>query len=189
MAPMFHKLEKLPEVLLIECDIFNDHRGFFLETYHQGKYGNGGVERSFVQDNHSRSTKGVLRGLHYQLRHPQAKLVTVISGTIFDVAVDIRVGSPTFGVWDGVKLTAGERYCQLFVPEGFAHGFCVLSDTANVLYKCTALYDPTDDKGILWADPTADVRWPVTDPILSDKDAKLSRLASLSENDLPRMGA
>ena len=183
MAVKYSKTS-LPGVLLIEPDVFKDERGFFLETFHQKKYADGKIVKSFVQDNWSHSTSKVLRGLHYQLRNPQAKLVYVITGEIFDVAVDIRRGSPTFGKWEGVYLSS-ENKRQIFVPEGFAHGFCVLSETADVLYKCSDFYNPDDEFGILWSDPTIGIEWPVKEPILSSKDSQYSRLSDTADNVLP----
>jgi len=174
----------LPGVLLVEPDVYKDDRGFFLETYHQNKYSAEGIAKSFVQDNRSNSTKNVLRGLHYQLRNPQAKLVYIITGEIFDVAVDIRRGSPTFGKWEGVYLSS-ENNCQIFIPEGFAHGFCVLSETADVLYKCSDFYHPDDEFGILWSDPAIGIEWPVAEPILSPKDSKYPQLKEITDSMLP----
>ncbi len=162
----------LPGVLLIEPSVFEDNRGFFMETYHHGKYASGGIDRIFVQDNLSYSVKGTLRGLHYQFPHPQAKLIFAISGEIYDVAVDIRRGSPTFGKWLGVDLSS-ENKRQILIPEGFAHGFCVISDTATILYKCTDFYHPESDQGILWSDTALGIDWPVKKPLLSEKDARL----------------
>ena len=176
--------KSLPGVLLIEPMVFEDDRGFFMETYHSGKYGEAGIDQAFVQDNHSHSRRFTLRGLHYQLNHPQAKLVYVITGEILDIAVDIRRGSPTFGRWTGTLLSAKNRR-QLFIPAGFAHGFCVLSETADVIYKCTDLYAPGDEYGILWSDPTIDVVWPIENPFLSEKDKKNPRLEDVPEENLP----
>ncbi len=176
--------KSLPGVLQIEPAVFEDDRGFFLETYHAEKYAAAGLNQAFVQDNHSHSRRFTLRGLHYQLRNPQGKLVYVLSGEIFDIAVDIRLGSPTFGRWTGTLLSESNKR-QLYVPEGFAHGFCVLSDTADVLYKCTDLYTPGDEYGVLWSDPTADIVWPIENPILSEKDAKNPRLNDVPEDLLP----
>jgi len=175
----------LEGVLLIEPRIFGDNRGFFLESYHQKKYEEAGIHQTFIQDNHSHSVRGTLRGLHYQLRHPQGKLVWVICGTIFDVAVDIRQGSPTFGKWLGVHLSAKEHR-QMFIPEGFAHGFCVLSEWADVVYKCTDLYTPGDEYGIRWDDPELAISWPVQEPVLSEKDSSHPFLSQQSELCLPR---
>lgn len=174
----------LPEVVLIKPQIFRDDRGFFLETFHKNKYAEGGITGTFVQDNHSHSKKNTLRGLHYQLLHPQGKLVYVISGEIFDVAVDIRRGSPSFGKWTGVHLSAENKY-QLYIPEGFAHGFLVLSETADVLYKCTELYTPDDDYGILWSDHTINITWQSSSPILSKKDQEYQTLKNIPETLLP----
>jgi len=159
----------LPGVLIIEPRVFNDPRGFFMETYNAGRFLENGLDLQFVQDNHSRSSYGVLRGLHYQEPNPQGKLVRVSHGSIFDVAADIRTGSPTFGQWFGIELS-DENKLQLWVPPGFAHGFCVTSERADLIYKCTALYDPKSERGILWNDPALGIEWPVADPILSDKD-------------------
>ncbi|MGA7616916.1 MAG: dTDP-4-dehydrorhamnose 3,5-epimerase [Thermoanaerobaculia bacterium] len=165
----------LPGVLIIESRSFEDERGFFMETWHQTKFAEIGIDARFVQDNHSRSTRGVLRGLHFQQPSPQGKLVRAVTGRIFDVAVDIRRGSPSFGRWTGVELSEENRF-QLWVPEGFAHGFVVLSDVADVVYKCTAIYDAPADRGIAWNDPGIGIEWPVPRPILSPKDAALPSL-------------
>ncbi len=175
----------LPGVIVIEPQVFKDPRGFFLETFQHKKYADGGIDKHFVQDNLSHSQKGTLRGLHYQLGHAQAKLVYVVRGSIFDVAVDIRRGSPAFGKWVGVHLS-DENKKQIYVPEGFAHGFCVLSDTADVIYKCTDFYSPADERGVFWADPTIHIDWPVDHPILSEKDSRNSNLKDIDEIDLPR---
>ena len=165
----------IPEVVLIEPKVFGDSRGFFLESFKQELFNQAtGTQHDFIQDNHSRSSKGVLRGLHYQLNpHAQGKLVRVITGAVFDVAVDIRRSSPTFGQWVGAELTA-ENHHQLWIPPGFAHGFVVLSDTADFVYKTTAYYAPETDRGILWNDPDIGIEWPQLDiPFsLSDKDQK-----------------
>lgn len=160
---------ELPGVIIVDPTVFGDDRGFFMETYHEAKFREGGIAEPFVQDNHSRSAKGVLRGLHYQLPNPQGKLVRVVSGVVFDVAVDIRRGSPSFGRWVGVELSA-ENKRQLWVPAGFAHGFCVTSEHAEVVYKCTTLYDGPNDRGIRWNDPEIGIEWPVESPLLSEKD-------------------
>ena len=170
MPFQFRRLE-IPEVILIEPRVFQDERGFFKETYKYSEFAAFGITERFVQDNHSRSVKGVLRGLHYQ--NPpkaQGKLVRVIVGGIFDVAVDIRVGSPTYGKWVGVKLSA-ENKRMLYIPPGFAHGFCVLSDVAEVVYKVTEEYAPECEAGIIWNDPEIGIAWPIERPILSPKDA------------------
>lgn len=162
----------IPDVLVIEPKVFGDDRGFFLESFNQKRFNDAvGQQLSFVQDNHSRSSKGVLRGLHYQIQHPQGKLVRVVSGEIFDVVVDIRRSSPTFGHWVGEVLTASCKK-QLWVPAGFAHGFLVLSESAEVLYKATDYYYPEHERSIAWNDPTLNIKWPLDGaPILSAKDA------------------
>ncbi len=159
----------LPGVKLIHPAAFADERGFFMETWHRERYRQAGFP-DFVQDNLSFSRKGVLRGLHFQHPHPQGKLVQALAGEIFDVAVDIRQGSPTFGRWVGYRLS-GENRLQLYIPEGFAHGFCVLSETALVAYKCSDLYHPEADQGLRWNDPHLAIEWPIRNPILSPKDA------------------
>ena len=169
----------LPEVILVEPDVHRDARGFFVETYHLEKYRAGGIPGPFVQDNHSRSVQGTLRGLHAQRRRPQGKLVRAVDGEMFDVAVDTRRGSPTFGRWVGVRLS-GENFHQLYVPPGFAHGFCVLSPVVNVEYKCTDFYEPADEIGLAWDDPDVGIEWPIRDPIISDKDRRLPRLRDLA---------
>ncbi|MGB5519615.1 MAG: dTDP-4-dehydrorhamnose 3,5-epimerase [Gammaproteobacteria bacterium] len=170
----------LPDVMLIEPDVFGDPRGFFLETYHAEKYRQLGIDDVFLQDNQSRSTRGVLRGLHYQLNKPQAKLVTVVTGTVFDVAVDIRKGSPTFGHWVGCELS-GTNHRQLYIPAGFAHAFCVLSATADFFYKCSELYSPESEHGILWNDPAIGIDWPLTEVQISDKDAANKPLSEMEK--------
>jgi dTDP-4-dehydrorhamnose 3,5-epimerase len=172
--------QQIPDVVLIEPDVHRDARGFFLETWHQRKYTEGGVPGPFVQDNHSRSRRGTLRGLHAQLRRPQGKLVRIVEGEVFDVAVDIRRGSPTFGRWVGDRLS-GENLRQLWIPPGFAHGFCVLSETVHLEYKCTDFYDPADEIAIAWDDPDIGVAWPLDDPTLSARDAAAPRLAEVVE--------
>lgn len=178
----------LSGVLLIEPQVFEDARGFFMETYHRVKYKEAGIDRLFVQDNLSHSRRNTLRGLHYQLRHPQGKLIYVVAGEILDMVVDIRRGSPTFAKWLGIRLSAQDRR-QLYVPEGFAHGFCVLSEFADVIYKCTDLYAPGDEYGILWSDPDLAIPWPVVSPILSPKDAIYPCLRDVPEALLPLYGA
>lgn len=166
----------LPEVKIIEPQAFADERGFILESFQLERYKEVGIKLPFVQDNLSHSKRGVLRGLHYQLKHPQGKLITVNHGKIFDVAVDIRRNSPTFGNWVGAILSA-ENHHQLYLPPGFAHGFYVLSKEADVLYKCTDYYDPNDEHGIIWNDNTIGIEWPLKgDPILSAKDKVLPEL-------------
>jgi dTDP-4-dehydrorhamnose 3,5-epimerase len=169
---------KLPGVFLIEPRVFQDERGFFLETYHAERYREAGLDAVFVQDNHSRSTRGTLRGLHWQVERPQGKLVRVLSGEIFDVAVDIRPHSPTFGKWEGFSLTAA-NFRQVWIPPGFAHGFCVTSDFAEVEYKCTDFYDPPSERGLIWNDPDVAIAWPITDPILSPRDRNHPGLSAL----------
>ena len=159
----------LPGVLVIEPDVYRDGRGFFLETYHHLKYREAGIPLEFVQDNYSRSTRGTLRGLHAQIQHPQGKLIRVGQGEIFDVAVDIRRGSPTFSHWVGVTLS-GDNFKQIYIPPGFAHGFCVMSDLADVEYKCTELYHPEDEIVIAWRDQMINIAWPVDAPMISKKD-------------------
>lgn len=168
----------LPGVVLVEPDVFRDARGFFLETFHERKYREGGIPWSFVQDNQSRSQRGTLRGLHAQLERPQGKLVRALRGEIWDVAVDARPGSATFGQWFGATLSDAD-FRQLFVPPGFLHGFCVLSEVAEVEYKCTAFYDREDEIGVRWDDPAIGIAWPLRDPLLSPKDAQLPSLEEL----------
>ena len=174
----------LPGVALIQPNVYPDARGFFLEAYHAQRYAEAGIAATFVQDNHSRSVRGTVRGLHAQLQKPQAKLVRVLQGEIFDVVVDVRRGSPTFKQWIGVTLSA-ENYTQIFVPIGFAHGFCVTSEVADIEYKCTDFYAPGDELGLLWNDPEIGVAWPIADPILSDKDRAGTPLEKLLDR-LPR---
>lgn len=171
---------KLPGVLIIEPEVHRDPRGLFLETYHQRKYHEAGIEADFVQDNYSRSTRGTVRGLHLQVRPPQGKLVRVSRGLIFDVAVDVRRQSPTFGSWVGVELS-GENFRQMYIPPGYAHGFCVLSDVAEVEYKCTDLYNPAGELSIRWDDPGIRIPWPVDNPILSEKDRQAPALGEVME--------
>lgn len=171
----------LPGVILIAPKVHGDERGFFVETYHERRYAENGIPLRFVQDNHSRSVGPILRGLHSQKKRPQGKLVRCVEGRIFDVAVDIRRGSPNFGKWVGCELTA-ENFHQLWVPPDFAHGFCVLGDgPVQVEYKCTDFYDPTDEIGIIWNDPDIAVAWPISNPVLSVKDRGLQRLAELTD--------
>jgi dTDP-4-dehydrorhamnose 3,5-epimerase len=164
-----------PEVLLVEPAVFHDTRGLFKEMFHAEKYQASGLPGAFVQDNLSRSTQGVLRGLHYQLNQPQGKLVSVVAGEVLDVAVDIRKGSPHFGQWVGVVLS-GDNHRQLYIPPGFAHGFCVISESADFLYKCTDFYAPGDEYGIIWNDPDVGIEWPQMDFLLSGSDSTLPRL-------------
>jgi dTDP-4-dehydrorhamnose 3,5-epimerase len=160
---------ELPEVIVVEPDVYRDPRGFFLESYQADKYAAGGVVGTFLQDNHSRSTRDTLRGLHAQVQRPQGKLIRVLAGEIYDVAVDIRRGSPTYLRWVAVTLSA-DNFRQCYVPPGFAHGFCVVSDYADVEYKCTDYYDPAGELRLMWNDPAIGVRWPTDQPLLSDKD-------------------
>ncbi len=171
---------KLRDCVIIEPKVFGDERGFFLETFQAKRYVDlAGITLPFVQDNHSRSSKSVLRGLHFQKTKPQGKLVRVARGAVFDVAVDLRKSSKTFGQWEGVELSE-ENKKQFWIPPGFAHGFVVLSETADFEYKCTDYYDPSDEGSILWSDPALDISWPVDNPILSDKDASAKRLVDLN---------
>lgn len=168
----------IPGVVLVEPDVHRDDRGYFLETFHAGKYGQAGIPERFVQDNQSVSVRNTLRGLHMQVRRPQGKLVRAVAGEIWDVAVDLRPGSPTFGRWTAATLT-GEDFKQFYVPAGCAHGFCVLSETAQVQYKCTELYDPADEVTIAWNDPALAVAWPVQQPILSKRDEAAAPLSAV----------
>jgi dTDP-4-dehydrorhamnose 3,5-epimerase len=177
----------LPGVLLITPKIFRDPRGFFIETYHEERYRAAGMPARFVQDNHSESGKGTLRGLHAQLKRPQAKLVRCVEGRIWDVACDVRVGSPTFGKWVGAELSA-ETGRQIYIPEGYVHGFAVLSESAQVEYKCSDIYVPDDQLTVLWNDSQLKVEWPVQEPVLSDKDKVAKPLAQLMDV-LPRYQA
>ena len=170
----------LPGVVVIEPEVHADGRGFFLETYHAERYQQHGIPGPFVQDNHSRSTAGTVRGLHLQLRRPQGKLIRVIEGEVYDVAVDVRRGSPSFGRWVAVTLTS-DNFRQCYVPPGFAHGFCVVSPTAQVEYKCTDLYDPASEIGIAWDDPALAIPWPAKQPLLSPRDAHHPTLAELRD--------
>jgi dTDP-4-dehydrorhamnose 3,5-epimerase len=170
---------KLKGCVIIEPRVFGDERGFFLETFQAVRYEQeAGIDLPFVQDNHSRSAMGVLRGLHFQKTKPQGKLVRVVRGEVYDVAVDIRKGSATFGEWEGVILSEDNKK-QFWVPPGFAHGFVVLSDTADFEYKCTDYYDPSDEGSILWSDPDLNIPWPIANPVLSTKDESAKRLVDL----------
>ncbi len=174
----------IPGLVLIAPRSFGDARGFFLETYHQARYAEFGLHAEFAQDNLSFSARGVLRGLHFQAPQPQAKLVSVVAGEVFDVAVDVRHGSPTFGRWAGVHLS-GENRWQFFVPKGFAHGFCVLSETAYFSYKCDGYYAPAHEQAVHWADPDLAIEWPVPAPSLSAKDQAGIRLRDFPVAKLP----
>ena len=170
---------RLDDCVIIEPEVFGDGRGFFLETFQAERYAClAGIILPFVQDNHSRSARGVLRGLHFQKTKPQGKLVRVVRGEVYDVAVDIRKGSATFGEWEGVILSEDNKK-QFWVPPGFAHGFVVLSDTADFEYKCTDYYEPSDEGSILWSDPDLDIPWPIENPVLSSKDESAKRLVDL----------
>lgn len=175
----------LPGVFELRPAVHRDARGFFLEAYHQAKLARLGIVDTFVQDNHSFSVQGTLRGLHYQLHHPQAKLCRVIEGEALDVAVDIRIGSPHFGKRASVRLTAREQN-QIYIPAGFAHGFLTLTDTVQFLYKCSDYYAPEDEYGILWNDPALEISWGIVSPVLSGKDSKNPVLASVPEDFLPK---
>jgi dTDP-4-dehydrorhamnose 3,5-epimerase len=170
---------KLKDCVIIKPQVYGDDRGFFLETFQADRYADkAGISLPFVQDNHSRSSRGVLRGLHFQKTKPQGKLVRVVSGEVFDVAVDLRQDSPTFGLWEGIILSE-ENKIQFWVPPGFAHGFLVLSETADFEYKCTEYYDPSDEMSLLWRDPTLCISWPMKDPKLSKKDAIAPKFSDL----------
>ncbi len=174
----------IPGVLLIEPTVFRDQRGVFVETHHERRYAEAGLTERFVQDNFSRSVRGTLRGLHFQEPHAQGKLVMVVDGAVFDVVVDVRRGSPTFGRWYAAELSA-DNMRQIYIPPGCAHGFCVTSDSAAFLYKCTDFYSPQDEKGILWNDPALGIPWPVSDPVLSPKDRGFRTLVQM-DGELPR---
>jgi dTDP-4-dehydrorhamnose 3,5-epimerase len=176
----------LPGVLVIEPQVFGDARGFFYESYNEVRFREAGIDARFVQSNVSRSAKGVLRGLHYQWPHPQGKFVSVLEGEVFDVAVDIRRGSPHFGKWFGAMLTADNKR-HMWIPEGFAHGFCVLSEYATFSYQCTALYDAKADAGVAWNDPAIGIDWPIGEPRLSEKDNKAPMLKDIPVDRLPEL--
>ena len=181
MPFIFKKLD-ISEVILVEPRSFEDNRGFFMETFKESDFVNNGVDSKFVQENFSHSNKDVLRGLHFQTNpKAQAKLVSVFTGEIFDVAVDIRKGSPTFGKWVG-EILSQQNHKMLYIPEGFAHGFCVLSEQANVLYKVNQEFSPENEKGIIWNDPEIKINWPINNPILSEKDLKLPLLKDINNN-------
>ena len=174
----------LPGVCLIEPSVFEDDRGFFFESYHETKFGELGIRDRFVQDNHARSVRHTLRGLHYQVRHPQAKLCRVIQGEVLDVVVDVRHGSPHFGKWESGILSAQNKL-EMYVPAGFAHGYLVLSESAEFLYKCSDFYYPEYERGVLWNDPEIGINWGVQGPILSDKDRRNPPLSGISLKELP----
>jgi dTDP-4-dehydrorhamnose 3,5-epimerase len=171
----------LSGVLLLQPRVHHDARGFFLESYSARTLAEHGIDDLFVQDNQSRSSRGVLRGLHYQVNPGQVKLVRVLSGAIFDVVVDIRHDSPTFGQWFGETLSA-DNHLQMYIPIGFAHGFCVLSDTADIAYKCSTFYSPPDERGLAWDDPEVGIEWPVTDPLVSERDRHHPRLKDIGHD-------
>jgi len=170
----------LPGVLIIEPKVFGDPRGFFIETFQTERYRKIGITQPFVQDNHSRSQRGVLRGLHFQKTRPQGKLVRVSRGTVYDVAVDVDPKSPTFGRYVGLELS-DDNHRQLWIPPGYAHGFCVISDVADFEYKCTDLYFPEDEGGLIWNDPDVAIPWPIAEPSLSGKDTLLPKLRDLAQ--------
>jgi len=173
------------DLIILEPQTFRDNRGYFLEVFQAERYRHLGIPDRFIQDNLSISTRGVLRGLHYQLGRPQGKLVWVVQGEVFDVSVDIRRGSPTYGCYDGVVLSSN-NYRQVYIPEGFAHGFCVLSEMAILMYKCTDYYDPREERGIRWDDPTLNIVWPFTEPVLSEKDKSFPVLGDMALDQFPR---
>jgi dTDP-4-dehydrorhamnose 3,5-epimerase len=181
------KETKLPGVLILEPRVFSDDRGYFLETWNSKLYEQAGIPGPFVQDNISFSKKGVLRGLHFQYPQPQGKLIQVLSGEVVDVVVDIRVGSPTYGQWLGEVLSE-TNHRQMYVPPGFAHGYCVTSETALFSYKCTDFYNPATEHGIIWNDPDIGIEWPTAEPVLSPKDAVYPRLKDLKPENMPRFG-
>jgi dTDP-4-dehydrorhamnose 3,5-epimerase len=161
----------IPDVVILEPTVFGDDRGFFMETFHAAKFADAGIGAPFVQDNQSHSRRGVLRGLHYQVKHAQGKLVRVVRGEVYDVAVDLRKASPTFGQWTATYLSEENRR-QIYIPPGLAHGFCTLTEVADLVYKCTDFYHPEYERTLLWNDPQLAIEWPITDPILSDKDRR-----------------
>jgi dTDP-4-dehydrorhamnose 3,5-epimerase len=180
------KETKLPGVLIFEPDVFSDERGFFLETWNSTRYEKAGIKGPFMQDNVSFSKRGVLRGLHFQYPQSQGKLVQALSGEVVDVAVDIRKGSPTFGQWISEILSAA-NHKQMYIPSGFAHGYCVISETAFFSYKCTDFYDPASESGIIWNDPDINIDWLIEEPILSSKDADYPKLKDIRAEKLPHV--
>ena len=182
------KETKLAGVLVLEPDVFSDERGFFLETWNSARYENAGIQGPFVQDNISFSKKGVLRGLHFQYPQSQGKLIQVLSGEVVDIAVDIRVGSPTFGHWVS-EVLSDANHRQIYIPQGFAHGYCVISETAVFSYKCTDFYNPATENGIIWNDPDLNIDWPIKEPILSPKDKEYPRLKDFQPDKLPNFGS
>ncbi len=181
------KETKLAGVLVLEPDVFSDERGFFLETWNSASYENAGIEGPFVQDNVSFSKRGVLRGLHFQYSQSQGKLIQILSGGVVDIVVDIRKGSPTFSQWVSEELSDA-NHRQMYIPPGFAHGFCVISDTAVFSYKCTDYYNPATENGIIWNDPDLNIDWPIKEPILSPKDKEYPRLKDFRPDKLPDFG-
>ena len=182
---MNFKETKIQGVLILEPDVFKDKRGYFLETWNKERYEKNGIPYSFVQDNISFSKKGILRGLHFQYPQPQGKLIQVLSGKVIDIAADIRIGSPTYGKWHS-EILSDTNHKQMFVPSGFAHGYCVMSESAIFSYKCTDFYNPATEHGIIWNDPDLNIDWQIEEPVLSPKDAKYPRLKDLSPDELPR---
>ena len=170
---------EIPDVILVKPTVIEDQRGFFMESYHIEKFKLGGIDCTFVQDNYVKSVQNTLRGLHFQVKYPQAKLLRCLKGKVFDVVVDIRKDSLFFGKWVGVELSEDNKY-QLFIPQGFAHGYYVMSEIAEIAYKCSDIYHPEDEQGIRWDDPDIGIEWPETKPVLSDKDIKLPTLHSLN---------
>jgi len=171
---------EIPDVILVKPSVIEDHRGFFMESYHIEKFSMGGIDCTFVQDNHAKSIQNTLRGLHFQVNFPQAKLLRCLKGKVFDVAVDLRKNSPFYGKWVGEELSEENKY-QLFIPEGFAHGYYVLSETAEITYKCSEVYHSEDEQGFRWDDPEIGIEWPETEPILSRKDQLLPFLKDFDE--------
>ena len=178
---MEFKQLSIADIILIKPSIFEDHRGFFMESYHIEKFILGGIDCTFVQDNHIKSVQNTLRGLHFQVQFPQAKLLRCLKGKVFDVAVDIRKDSPFFSKWVGVELSEENKY-QLFIPQGFAHGYYVMSETAEIIYKCSDIFHPKDEQGIRWDDPELGIEWPGIEPVLSERDINLPMLHSLNLN-------
>lgn len=178
--------ETLPEIFIIEPDVYKDDRGYFHETFQRERFLQYDIAAAFVQDNVSVSRKNVIRGLHYQLKRPQGKMVYVVQGEVRDFAVDIRQDSPTFGVWTQITLSS-ENHRMVYIPEGFAHAYCALSDIAHVIYKCTDYYSPLDEYGVVWNDSTLNITWPVKNPIVSRKDAALPSLNDIPKENLPVM--
>jgi dTDP-4-dehydrorhamnose 3,5-epimerase len=175
----------LPGVLELRPKVFRDTRGIFFETYNSARFAELGITDTFVQDNHSSSRKSTLRGMHYQLHHPQSKLCRVVEGQALDVVVDVREGSPHFGRWASIVLSAEDRN-QIYIPAGFAHGFLALSDTVQFLYKCSNFYDPQDEYGVLWSDTDLKIKWGIQSPVVSEKDSRLQTLATIPKASLPR---